>query len=180
VLASPRVAAAFAEVPRERFIPDLLEREGLEAVYRDEAVVTKRDARGMPLSSSSQPAIMAKMLELLDLRPGQRVLEIGAGTGYNAALLSHIVGSAGQVTSVDVDPELARAARRALRDAGVRATVVSGDGRDGHHGRAPYRGRPGGCRSRRPVLEPPRNPSPRPGRRSPRAPDPRPRLDRRG
>lgn len=138
VLASPRVAAAFAEVPRERFIPDLLEREGLEAVYRDEAVVTKRDARGMPLSSSSQPAIMAKMLELLDLRPGQHVLEIGAGTGYNAALLSHIVGSAGQVTSVDVDPELARAARRALRDAGVRATVVSGDGRNGHHGRAPY------------------------------------------
>ena len=81
VLTSPRVAAAFAEVPRERFIPELLEREGLEAVYRNEPVVTKRDAQGMPLSSSSQPAIMARMLEQLDLRPGQRVLEIGAGTG---------------------------------------------------------------------------------------------------
>jgi len=138
VIVSPRVAAAFTEVPREQFIPELLSREGLEAVYRDEAVVTKRDARGMPLSSSSQPAMMAKMLELLDLRPGQRVLEIGAGTGYNAALLTHIVGSAGQVTSVDVDPELARAARRALGEAGVRATVVTGDGRDGHPGRAPY------------------------------------------
>ena len=138
VLVSPSVTAAFAEVPREQFVPELLEREGLEAVYRDEAVVTKRDARGMPLSSSSQPAIMAKMLELLDLRSGQRVLEIGAGTGYNAALLAHIVGPAGQVTSVDVDPKLARAARRALRDAGVRATVVTGDGRNGHDGRAPY------------------------------------------
>ena len=105
VLVSPSVTAAFAEVPREQFVPELLEREGLEAVYRDEAVVTKRDARGMPLSSSSQPAIMAKMLELLDLRSGQRVLEIGAGTGYNAALLAHIVGPAGQVTSVDVDPK---------------------------------------------------------------------------
>jgi protein-L-isoaspartate(D-aspartate) O-methyltransferase len=138
VLVSPHVATAFAEVPRELFIPELLERDGLEAVYRDEAVVTKRDARGMPLSSSSQPAIMAKMLELLELRPGQRVLEIGAGTGYNAALLAHIVGPAGEVTSVDVDPDVARGARRAVREAGARATVVAGDGRNGHSARAPY------------------------------------------
>ena len=138
VLVSPSVAAAFAEVPRELFIPELLKREGLDAVYRDEAVVTKRDARGMPLSSSSQPAIMAKMLELLDLRPGHRVLEIGAGTGYNAALLAHIVGPTGHVTSVDVDRDLARGARRALRYAGTAATVVAGDGRIGHPRRAPY------------------------------------------
>jgi methyltransferase of FxLD system len=138
VVSSERVAAAFLSVPRERFLPDVLAREGLKAVYRDEAIVTKKDARGLPLSSSSQPAIMAKMLELLDPQPGHRVLEIGAGTGYNAALLAHIVGSRGRVTSIDIDPELARQARRSLRDAGVRATIVVGDGRQGHPPNAPY------------------------------------------
>ena len=78
----------------------------------------KRDSRGMPLSSSSQPSLMAEMLELLALRPGDRVLEIGTGTGYNAALLRHLVGPKGHVTSVDVDAALVRAARRSLRDAG--------------------------------------------------------------
>jgi methyltransferase of FxLD system len=138
LIRTERVAGAFAEVPRERFIPSVMAREGLEAVYRDDAFVTKRDSRGMPLSSSSQPAIMAKMLELLDLRPGQRVLEVGAGTGYNAALLAHIVGPAGHVTSIDIDPEVARQARSAIRDAGARATVVVGDGRDGAAATAPY------------------------------------------
>ncbi len=132
------VAAAFAEVPREHFIPSLLAEHGLEAVYADEAVVTKRDSHGMPISSSSQPTIMALMLELLDLRPGQRVLEVGAGTGYNAALIRRIVGRAGEVTTIDVDPELARTARAALRRAGYRARVVVGDGRAGWVGRAPY------------------------------------------
>ena len=72
---------------------------------------------------------MAEMLELLDVRPGQRVLEIGAGTGYNAALLAHLVGDAGRVTTVDVDPKLAAGARAALRDAGYRVSVLTGDGR---------------------------------------------------
>jgi len=92
----------------------------------------------MPLSSSSQPALMAEMLELLAARPGDRVLEIGAGTGYNAALLAHIVGSKGRVTSVEVDAELARRARRALREAGYRAAITVGDGREGHANAAPY------------------------------------------
>lgn len=132
------VAAAFAAVPREQFIPTLLAEQGLEAVYRDEAVVTKRDQHGTPISSSSQPTIMALMLELLELGPGQRVLEVGAGTGYNAALISRIVGRRGEVTTIDVDPELVRSARSALRGAGYRARVVAGDGRAGWAERAPY------------------------------------------
>jgi protein-L-isoaspartate(D-aspartate) O-methyltransferase len=137
-LSSPRVEAAFHAVARERFVPETLADGGLKAVYRDEAIVTKRGAQGLPLSSSSQPAIMAKMLELLDVQPGDRVLEVGAGTGYNAALLAHLAGPAGRVTSIDIDADLVRRARRALRDAGARATIVAGDGREGHAARAPY------------------------------------------
>jgi protein-L-isoaspartate(D-aspartate) O-methyltransferase len=138
VIRSDAVEAAFLTVPRERFVPAVVAEQGLEAVYRDEAIITKRDPRGMPLSSSSQPALMAEMLELLGPRPGDRVLEIGTGTGYNAALLAHMVGPKGSITSVDVDAELARAARRALRDAGYRASVTIADGRDGHPNAAPY------------------------------------------
>ncbi|MHB8657928.1 MAG: hypothetical protein ACYC91_08210 [Solirubrobacteraceae bacterium] len=60
VLCSAAVADALAAVPREQFIPDVVAEEGLEAVYRDQAFVIKKDARGMPLSSSSQPAPMAR------------------------------------------------------------------------------------------------------------------------
>jgi methyltransferase of FxLD system len=137
-LRSARVEAAFHAVAREYFLPETLAGGGLKAVYRDEAIVTKRGAQGLPLSSSSQPAIMAKMLELLDVQPGNRVLEIGAGTGYNAALLAHLTGPSGRVTSIDIDADLARKARRALRDAEARATIVAGDGRDGYAARAPY------------------------------------------
>ncbi len=138
VLSAPRVEAAFLSIAREHFLPEALAEGGLKTVYRDEAIVTKKDAQGLPLSSSSQPAMMAKMLELLDVQPGDHVLEIGAGTGYNAALLAHLVGSSGRVTSIDIDPDLARRARRSLRDAGVRATILAGDGRQGHPPKAPY------------------------------------------
>ncbi len=138
VIRSKAIRAAFLAVPRELFLPTYAAQHGLEAVYRDEAIPTKWDARRNPISSSSQPAIMAEMLERLELAPGQRVLEIGAGTGYNAALLSHIVGPAGEVTTVDVDLALARSARAALRRGGYPVTVVTGDGRDGHARSAPY------------------------------------------
>ncbi len=137
-LSSPRVKAAFLAVAREHFLPGTLADGGLKAVYRDEAIATKRNDQGLPLSSSSQPSLMAKMLELLDVRPGDRVLEVGAGTGYNAALLAQLTGPSGRVTSIDIDPDLARRARRSLRDARTRATIVAGDGRDGHPRNAPY------------------------------------------
>ena len=135
---SEAVRRAFLAVPRELFLPDFAAREGLEAVYRDEAIPTKFDDRGFAISSSSQPAIMARMLEQLRLEPGLRVLEVGAGTGYNAALLATLVGPAGRVTSIDVDPAVARSARAALRKGGYRVEVAAGDGRDGFAARAPY------------------------------------------
>jgi len=127
ILTSDRVQGAFHAVARERFIPETLEQGGLAAVYRDDAIITKRNPQGLPISSSSQPAIMAKMLELLDVSPGDEVLEIGAGTGYNAALLTHLTGPSGRVTTIDVDAEIASRARKALRAAGARALVLAGD-----------------------------------------------------
>jgi protein-L-isoaspartate(D-aspartate) O-methyltransferase len=133
-----RVERALLAVPREIFVPEFAAQCGLEAVYLDEAILTKHDLHGVPVSSSSQPAIMASMLDRLDLRVGQRVLEIGAGTGYNAALIAEIVGPEGRVISVELDPELARRSRSVLRQAGYRVQVVVGDGRDGWAAEAPY------------------------------------------
>ena len=133
-ITSPRVEAAFRAVPRHLFLPGVAP----DRVYRDDAIPTKqRDGRA--ISSSSQPAIMAVMLEQLDLQPGQRVLEIGAGTGYNAALMAHIVGEAGGVVSVDIDDDIVAGAYGQLAAAGYeRVRVVCGDGAFGHPDAAPY------------------------------------------
>ncbi len=135
---SDAVAAAFARVPREHFIPEVVAEQGLEAAYQDRAFPTKHDQRGMPISSSSQPAMMAAMLELLELLPGHRVLEIGAGTGYNAAVLRELVGAEGRVTTIDIDPEIAARAKRALRETGYPVDVRGGDGRAGFADGQPY------------------------------------------
>jgi protein-L-isoaspartate(D-aspartate) O-methyltransferase len=142
-LRDDRVAAAFAAVPRELFVASHVERHGVAGAYRDDAIVTRRDPRtGTPLSSSSQPAIMAEMLEMLAVRPGQHVLEVGAGTGYNAALLAHLVGDEGAVTSVELDADTAVDARRALvtaqGPARETARVEVGDGATGWPAAAPY------------------------------------------
>ncbi|HEX6351668.1 methyltransferase, FxLD system [Actinophytocola sp.] len=131
----PFVATAFGEVPRHLFLPDLPPNQA----YEDDAIVTKRDAGGRPISSSSQPTIMAIMLDQLAVRPGHRVLEIGAGTGFNAALLANIVGGRGSVTSVDLDADTVERARENLDAAGCADVVlVAGDGAAGHPDRAPY------------------------------------------
>jgi methyltransferase of ATP-grasp peptide maturase system len=92
---------------------------------------------GEPTCSSTQPSLMASMLEALNVEAGQRVLEIGTGTGYNAALLAHRLGNA-NVTTVDVDPTLTRQARENLDRAGYLPTVITGDGEHGHADGAPY------------------------------------------
>ena len=134
-IGSDLVADALWTVPRHLFLPDLPP----EVAYRDDAIVTKRDADGLAISSSSQPGIMAIMLDQLDLVPGHRVLEIGAGTGYNAALMRHIVGPSGRVVSVDIDSDLADLARSHLAGAGYPdVTVVCADGAEGYVANAPY------------------------------------------
>jgi len=133
------VSAAFDAVPRELFVPEIAVRDGLDAVYEPaSALVTARDERGTPISSSSAPSIMAPMLEQLELREGLCVLEVGAGTGYNAALLKHLVGGAGRVISVEIDQGFARRARRALTKAGYHCRVVTGDGHEGWPTGSPF------------------------------------------
>ena len=133
-LSNPAVEAAFRRVPRHVFLPS----EPSEEVYRDQAIVTKQ-VDGIGVSSSSQPTIMAVMLEQLDVRPGHRVLEIGAGTGYNAALLADLVGHTGRVTTVDIDAEIVDNAQEHLNAAGFeRVQVVCVDGGLGHLAGAPY------------------------------------------
>jgi len=128
------VEAAFRAVPRHLFLPEV----SVSDVYTDRAFPTKH-ADGRPISSSSQPAIMAIMLEQLALQPGQRVLEIGAGTGYNAALIAQIVGKSGQVVTVDIDEDVASSARQQLAAAGFdRVDVRCADGGFGYPEAAPY------------------------------------------
>ncbi len=112
----------------------------LAEAYADEAVVT-RYKDGLPASSASQPAIIAAMLEQLSLPAGGSVLEVGAGTGYNAALLAALVGPSGRVVTIDIDPEVSVEAENHLSAAGVaNVKVICGDGAAGWPGRAHYDG----------------------------------------
>lgn len=122
-------------VPRHLFVPEV----PIETAYADDSIVTKRDAEGTAVSLISAPSIVAMMLDQLKLEPGHRVLEIGAGTGYNAALLAHLVGETGQVTTVDLDEDLVDGARRGLSAAGCgHVRVIHGDGELGYQDDAPY------------------------------------------
>jgi protein-L-isoaspartate(D-aspartate) O-methyltransferase len=132
---SPAVRSAFLAVPRHVFLPELPP----ATAYQDEAFVIKHGGDGLPVSSSSQPAIMAIMLEQLGLEPGQRVLEIGTGSGYNAALMAHITGDQAAVITVDVDAEIVARARASLARAGYGGVrVICGDGGFGDTDHAPY------------------------------------------
>ncbi|MGZ4399380.1 MAG: protein-L-isoaspartate O-methyltransferase family protein [Gaiellaceae bacterium] len=137
-ITSDAVRQAFLAVPRELFLSVYAAENGLGAVYRDEAILTRKGPAGEPLSSSSQPAVMALMLERLDLFPGARVLEVGAGTGYNAALLATIVGRGGTVVSMELDAATAAEARTALAAGGYDVQVEVGDGREGWPPQAPF------------------------------------------
>lgn len=146
---------AFASIPRELFIPDDVWRitEGgtrlvpihraadlvawRDLVYSREAIATQVDGTEDVTSSSSMPEVMALMLDRLDPRPGGRILEIGTGTGWNAALLAHRFGDE-NVISVEVDPLVSDRARTALERAGRNPSVVTADGSDGYPPGAPY------------------------------------------
>jgi protein-L-isoaspartate(D-aspartate) O-methyltransferase len=154
--ADPVWREAFAAVPRHLFVPayyagvvggyerrsaddpDPAARERwLRGAYEDTPLAI-RLSDGELLSSSSQPSLMALMLAGLDVRDGHDVLEIGTGSGYNAALLAHRLGDDDLITTVDLDPELTASARRHLDAAGHHPVVVTGDGARGVPDRAPF------------------------------------------
>jgi len=134
ILHDATVRAAMLAVPRHAFLPAI----SLERAYANDAVATKF-AGDVSISSASQPAMVAEMLEQLALAPGMRVLEIGAGTGYNAALLRTLVGPTGHVTTVDIDADITDAARAHLASVGLTdIDIVTGDGAAGYAPNAPY------------------------------------------
>ncbi|WP_380281045.1 methyltransferase domain-containing protein [Kitasatospora purpeofusca] len=150
---------ALKAIPRHRFLPEriwLADSDGgyeaadlqtahdrwFEAAYADVPIVTQvNDGQESvdiwPSSSASAPSIVVRMLCDLRLRPGARVLEIGTGTGWNAALLSHRLGPE-NVVSVEIDSDIVRQARASLYAAGLDVDVICGDGADGWTHRAPY------------------------------------------
>lgn len=135
LIRTPPVESALRAVPRHLFVPEATP----ERAYANDAVVTRCDSEGVAISSASSPGVVAGMLEQLDVQPGQRVLEIGAGTGYNAALLSFLVGPAGQVTTVDINPDVVAEASRNLAEVGCgEVSVICGDGEFAHPDGAPY------------------------------------------
>ncbi|NIY65278.1 methyltransferase domain-containing protein [Streptomyces malaysiensis] len=145
---------AFAAVPRHHFIPgDIWEQRATcvpvttdaawwDLVYRDVPIVTqvddgRSDGPGIATSSNSMPTMVARMLTALEVADGQCVLEIGTGSGWNAALLAARLGS-GNVTTVEVDPVLAEKAAKVIEEAGYNPDVVWGDGARGWESGAPY------------------------------------------
>ncbi|WNV83903.1 methyltransferase, FxLD system [Umezawaea sp. Da 62-37] len=129
------VEQALRDVPRHRFVPAAQ----LAVAYANQAVITKRAADGAALSCASVPTVVAMMLDQLDVQPGNRILEIGAGTGYNAALLATLTGPTGHVTTVDIDPEVTAGARAGLDVTGFAdVEVITADGSLGAPDNAPY------------------------------------------
>jgi methyltransferase of ATP-grasp peptide maturase system len=114
--------------------------EWLDQVYSTAVLITALDRTSDPprmLSTSSMPGLMTRMLEALDVRDGNRVLEIGTGTGYNAALLCHRLGD-NHVFSVDIEPHLITLARQRLARLGYHPTLVTTDGAAGLAEHAPF------------------------------------------
>jgi protein-L-isoaspartate(D-aspartate) O-methyltransferase len=137
-LTDPAWRRVFLDTPRHVFVPD----HSLADAYSQDVLVTQwrpADERGnqRPTSSASAPGVVAVMLERLDVQDHHRVLEIGTGTGYNAALLCHRL-SAANVYSIDIDLALVDQARLALKNLGYQPTLVAADGYTGLADGAPY------------------------------------------
>jgi protein-L-isoaspartate(D-aspartate) O-methyltransferase len=125
-ITDPRVLAAMGKVPRHRFVPDNLR----SLAYEDHP---------LPIGSGqtiSQPYIVALMTQWAEVKPGDKVLEVGTGSGYQAAVLAEL---SDRVFSIELLPDLAEAARTHLRDLGYgRVQVRSGDGYQGWPEDAPF------------------------------------------
>ncbi len=128
---------AFRIVPRSIFIPQK-EHYTLAEIYSDN-VIPLKISEGNLISSSSQPSLMAYMLEGAGVSPGDNVLEIGTATGYDAAVISTIVGPEGKVTSIEYDKMLAETAKEILFSNGYdNCLVINDDGGKGYSDNAPY------------------------------------------
>jgi protein-L-isoaspartate(D-aspartate) O-methyltransferase len=124
-----RIIQAMSKVPREIFVPEQL-------------IARAYDDTPLPIGygqTISAPHMVAIMCDILDLQSGMKVLEIGGGSGYHAAVMAEIIGPEGQVFSVERIPELVILAKKNLKKAGIsNVTMVQGDGSAGLSDNAPY------------------------------------------
>ena len=133
---SAAVDEALRRVPRHLFISW---RKPEDAYRGTEGAIVDPETTPETCSTVSQPIAVAMMLEGFDVKPGTRVLEIGAGSGYNAALLACLVGEHGHVVTVEVEDFLVEKARKQLAATGFESVeVVCGDGALGYPPNAPY------------------------------------------
>lgn len=129
IISNPEIIEAFKKIPREFFTLDQFRND----VYVDQP---------LPIlggQTISQPTTVVVMLDALDVKPGQKILEIGAGSGYNAAMLGTLVGPRGKVISTEIVSELVPFARENLKKAGIsNVKVLHVDGSKGYKKNAPY------------------------------------------
>lgn len=127
---SERVAIAMSRVPRELFVPE----DKRELAYEDTPLPI---GYGQTISA---PGVVARMTELLSPQEGDKVLEVGTGSGYQAAILAELVGPSGRVITIERIKEIAEAASERLRRLGYgdRVKVIVGDGSLGYPPEAPY------------------------------------------
>lgn len=110
----------------------------LPTLYADKPLILSGDD-GKIRSTISPPSFVLRMLDMLQLQPGQKVFELGAGSGWNAALIGHLVGPEGRVFSLEIIPEVARAAAEIMQEVGIaNVNIVAADGGDGYALGAPY------------------------------------------
>ena len=126
---SKKVAEALKKVPRHIFVP---------RQYRYEAYIDTPLPIGKGQTISA-PHMVAIMCELLELEKGEKVLEVGGGSGYHAAVVAEIVGDEGKVVAIERIPELAEKAQKTLKKLGYKnIKIVIGDGSKGYPEEAPY------------------------------------------
>ena len=129
LITDKRLFEAFLKVPRDSYVSEKQKQEA----YGDFPLPTIRG------QSISQPSTVMIMLQALELRQGHKVLEVGAGTGYQAALMGYVVGEKGTVITTEVIPELVHLAKDNLAKEKVKnVTIVEADGSRGYEEEAPY------------------------------------------
>lgn len=147
------IADAFLATPRHRFVTRYRQwgqrdwqevtdenlAHHLPTLYSNDALMLWGDDQTNTLSSISQPSLVLAMLQMLKLEPGHHVFELGAGSGWNAALMGRLVAPTGQVYSLEIIPEMAKRAAAAVTGLGIdNVHIIAADGGEGYAPGAPY------------------------------------------
>ncbi|MBS1983252.1 MAG: hypothetical protein JST16_03695 [Bdellovibrionales bacterium] len=138
---------AFLNIPRHEFVTkyrnsgnstwEVISKDNIEqhlaTLYRDAPLILVGDDDHNVKSTISQPSFVLRMIEMLDLQKGHKVFELGAGSGWNAALMGHVVGPSGSVVAVEILEELIKPAQTAIAKLKLpHVAIIQGDGGDGH------------------------------------------------